>query len=128
MASSGLELKEWSQVCGWGVRSLFGTEVSETKQLLGRKGKKHAVSMGPKEAGWGLAEASSTRGAWGCWRAWHISRVLLCHHSRKAGWEAGRELGKAGLLQGHVSWEGQEGHVRTRKTGLVPICCGNRAV
>lgn len=58
----------------------------------------------------------------------HISRVLLCHHSRKAGWEAGRELGKAGLLQGHASWEGPEGHVRTRKTGLVPICCGHRAV
>lgn len=51
-------------------------------------------------------------------------RVLLCHHSRQAGWE----LGEAGLLQGHASWEGQEGHVRTRKTGVVPICCGHSAL
>lgn len=97
MASSGLELKECSQVCGWGVRSLFGTEVSETKQLLGRKGKKHAVSMGPKEAGWGLAEASSTRGAWGCWRAWHIS-VGSCSVTT-AGRQAGKQAG---------SWERQD--------------------
>lgn len=32
----------------------------ETKWwLLGRKGKKHVVSTGPKEAGWGLAGVSS---------------------------------------------------------------------
>lgn len=31
--------------------------------LLGRKGKKHVVSTGPREAGWGLAGASSAGGA-----------------------------------------------------------------
>lgn len=93
--------------------------------LLGRKGKKHAVSLGPKEAGWGLAEV---RSLWVLVSLAHITRVLLCHHSRQPRWEAGRELGKAGLLQGHASWEGQEGHVRTRETGLVPICCGHRAL
>lgn len=80
--------------------------------LLGRKGIKHAVSTGPKEAGWGLARRS-LGGAGG---SGMCQRVLFCHRSRQAGQEAGRELGRAGAPRGHANWEGQAGHVRTRET------------
>lgn len=51
MASGGLELKEWSQVCGWGVRSLFGTEVraklGNKVVVIGQEGEKACSVHGP---------------------------------------------------------------------------------
>lgn len=55
MASSGLKLKEWSQVCVWGVRSLFGTEVRDKLGnkvvVIGQKGEK-ACSVHGSQRGW----------------------------------------------------------------------------
>lgn len=55
MASGGLELKEWSQVCGWGVRSLFGTEVGDklgnNLVVIGQEGEKACSVHGPQR-GW----------------------------------------------------------------------------
>lgn len=49
MALGGLGLKEWSQVCGWGVRSLFGTEVRDILGnkvgVIGQEGEKRACSV-----------------------------------------------------------------------------------
>lgn len=54
-ASDWLELKEWSQVCGWGVKILFGTEAGDKLGnkvvVIGQEGEK-ACSVHGSQRGW----------------------------------------------------------------------------
>lgn len=112
-----------SQVCSRGASGLFGTEVSDKLGnkvvVIGQEGE-NACSVHRSQRGWlgsGQGEQCrrSLKGACG---SGACQKVLLCHGSKQVGWEAGRELGRAGVPWGCASWEGQAGHVRTRETAL----------